>query len=297
MATAMDKSAIITVTYNKVPDLTVFEAAASQVDYMLICDNSTDSNVTQILESICRCDHKFVLIKNHENLGISKAYNKAVAYAQKLGVFWLYFFDDDAHFDAQWLSKAKSAWRQLEVSGVPVGLVVPIISNDEKYVNSNLGIKNPTSVISSAITSGVFTNTAVFNRCGGYNPDYFVDWADLEFNRRIKKGGYLVIRLNEVLVYQAFGRNLGGERLRNKFINAYIKSSSMLSLKLNKSNTLSTAYSLYSPSRYRSQRVNAVWTLKHSGIGNLGFRLFLILVHHLVLPRILRREILYPKRS
>lgn len=86
-------------------------------------------------------------------------------------------------------------------------------------------------------------------------------------------------------------------RIRNKLINLYIKSSSILSLRLNKSNTLSTYYSVYSVSRYKDQKTNALWSMKHSGIKNLGFRLFLILVHHVVLPKILQKEVLYPNRG
>ncbi len=288
------KSAIITVTYNKIPNLKNFARVTPFVDYVVFCDNSSNLQVISGLEDFCSTNPKFVLIKNNSNLGISKAYNKAVAYVQKLGVFWLYFFDDDANFDADWIDKAMHSWRELERQGVPVGVLAPIISNDERYVHSTLGFRSRYSVISSAITSGIFTNVEVFNRCGGYNPAFFVDWADLEFSRRIKQSGYVAVRLNEVLVFQNFGRNLVNSNLRNRLINTYIKSTAMLSLKLNKSNTLSTVYSLYSISRYADQKRFALWSMKHSGIKNLGFRLFLIALHHIVLPKILRREILYP---
>ncbi len=288
------KSAIITVTYNKVPSLRNFEKASELVDYVIICDNSSDPFVIGYLERFCSSHPKFVLLKNNENLGISKAYNKSVAFAQTLGVFWLYFFDDDANFDVDWIRKAKSCWRELTLQEVPVGVLAPIITNDEGYFNSTLGFTDRYSIISSVITSGVFTNVEVFNHCGGYNPDFFVDWADLEFSRRVKESGYVAVRLNEVLIFQPFGRNLKNCSLRNRLVNGYIKSTAMVSLKLNKSNTLSTFYSLYSPARYQDQKENALWSMKHSGIKNLGFRLVLILIHHLVLPKILRKEILYP---
>jgi GT2 family glycosyltransferase len=267
------KSAIITVTYNKIPVLANFERAVEIVDYVIICDNSSDSSVIDYLERYCKANPKFVLLKNNENLGISKAYNKAVAFARKLGVFWLYFFDDDANFDVEWIGSAKDSWLELEAGGVPVGILAPIISNNPEYLHSNVGFRSRFSVISSVITSGVFTNTDVFSRSGGSNPDFFVDWADLELARRVKESGFLVVRLNEVFVFQAFGHNLRNTSLRNRLINAYIKSSSLFSLRLNKSNTLSTFYSVYSINRYSNQKTNALWSMKHSGIRNLGFRL------------------------
>jgi glycosyltransferase involved in cell wall biosynthesis len=291
------KSAIITVTYNKVPDLAIFLKAAPLVDHIIICDNSSDQKVIGYLTEFCKGNAKFVLLQNQANLGISKAYNKAVAYAQKLGVFWLYFFDDDANFDVAWLETARLSWLELEAKGVPVGLLAPIISNDSKYLRSTLGMRSRYSVISSAITSGLFTNVEAFGSCGGYNPEYFVDWADLELCLRIRRCGRLVVRLNEVFVFQAFGRNLLNCNLRNKLINLYIKSSSILSLRLNKSNTLSTSYSVYSVSRYQDQKKNALWSMEHSGIRNLGFRLILIMIHHVVLPKILQKEVLYPNRG
>lgn len=291
------KSAIVIVTYNKVPNFAIFEEAADSVDYIIVCDNSSDPHVIDDLSGYCQRHSKFIYIQNNANLGISKAYNKAVAYAQQLGVYWLYFFDDDANFDVAWLRAAKKAWLELEAQNKPVGLLAPIITNDKEYMHSTLGFRGRYSVIASAITSGIFTTVDAFNRCGGYNPDYFVDWADLELCRRMKQCGRSVIRLNEVFIYQAFGRNLKNSNIRNRLINTYIKSSSVLSLKLNKSNTLSTYYSVYSVSRYKDQKVSALWTMKHSGIKNLGFRLFLILMHHVVLPKILQKEVLYPSRG
>jgi GT2 family glycosyltransferase len=292
--TETGKSAIVIVTYNKAPNFAIFEEAADSVDHIIICDNSSDPQVIEALSAYCQRHPKFVYLQNHANLGISKAYNKAVAYAQKLGIYWLYFFDDDANFDVTWLSDAKKSWLELEAQHSPVGLLVPVITNDKKYLHSTLGFRSRYSVIDSAITSGIFTTVDAFNQCGGYNPDYFVDWADLELCRRMKQCGLFVVRLNEVYIYQAFGRNLRNINLRNKLINTYIKASSVLSLKLNKSNTLSTYYSVYSVSRYKDQKVNALWSMKHSGIKNLGFRLFLILMHHVVLPKILQKEVLYP---
>jgi GT2 family glycosyltransferase len=286
------KSALITVTYNNVPNLQNFEKAAEYVDYVIVCDNSTDSKVISYLEGYCARKDGFIFLKNNANLGISKAYNKAVAYAQELGVFWLYFFDDDANFDVAWLEVAKRSWLELEQRGEPVGLLAPIVSNDSRYLGSSLGMRGRYSTISSAITSGLFTNVHAFKLCGGYNPDYFVDWADLELCLRVRRSGRLVVRLNEVFVFQSFGRNLNNGSLRNRLINAYIKLSSVFSLRLNKSNTLSTSYSVYSVSRYQDQKKNALWSVEHSGVRNLGFRLILIMIHHIVLPKILRKEVL-----
>jgi len=294
--TASLKSAIITITYNKIPNLNIFEKAAKLVDYVIICDNSSDYETITYLSNFCNNHDKFVFLKNDTNLGISKAYNKAVAYAQSLSVFWLYFFDDDAQFDLRWISFAKNSWLDLKKEGVPVGILAPIVTNNPAFVGSNIGLKSKYSIITSVITSGMLTNIDVFNHSGGYNPDFFVDWADLEFNIRVRQSGYFIVRLNIILIFQTFGRSLDNSNLRNKAINSYIKWSSMLSLKLNKSNTFSTVYSLYSISRYEDQKTKALWSMKRSGVRNLGFRLFLILLHHIVLPKILLKEITCSQR-
>lgn len=287
------KSAIITVTYNKIPSLKIFEKAAGMVDYVIICDNSSDPSVIGYLESYCISHPKFVLLKNSENLGISKAYNKAVAYAQKLGVFWLYFFDDDANFNVEWIEEARYSWQELEASGVPIGILAPIISNNQQYLDNSLGMRGNYSIISSVITSGVFTNVAVFNHSGGYNPDYFLDWADLEWCRRVKEAGYLIVRLNRVMIFQDFGRSLENKSFKNKMVNLYIKSFSLFSLETNRSNTFSTSYSVYSAYRNKDQKLNAFLSMKRSGIqGNLGFRFLLIMIHHMIIPRLLKQEIL-----
>ena len=86
------KSAIITITYNKIPNLKIFEQAAKLVDHVIICDNSSDSDTILYLSDFCSKHPKFVFLKNDTNLGISKAYNKAVALAQKSWCILALFF-------------------------------------------------------------------------------------------------------------------------------------------------------------------------------------------------------------
>jgi rhamnosyltransferase len=211
------KSAIVIVTYNKAPEFAIFEEAADSVDYIIICDNSSDPDVIKDLSSYCQRHSKYIYLQNNANLGFQKPTTKP-SHMPTARCLLLYFFDDDANFDIEWLSAAKKAWLELEEQNNPVGLLVPIITNDKEYMHSTLGFRGRYSVIASAITSGILTTIDAFSRCGGYNTDYFVDWADLELCRRMQQSGRLVVRLNKVLIYQAFGRNLRNVNLRNRLI-------------------------------------------------------------------------------
>jgi GT2 family glycosyltransferase len=237
------KSAIITVTFNRVPNLKILQQAAETADYIIICDNGSDSQTIAQLVNFCNWNPKFILLRNNANMGTSRAYNKAVAFARQLGVFWLCFFDDDAQFDPSWLRMAMNLWHDLEELGLPVGILVPIVSNDPHYLHSTLGLSSGYSLVSSAITSGLFTNAKVFDR--GYNPEFFLDWADIEFTWRVRQNGYLIIRLNKVMIIQDFGLRLPDDRFRNRLINAYSKLVTLSNLKRNRGNLFTTSYSIY----------------------------------------------------
>ena len=192
--------------YNHVPDFSSLEGSMSHINYVILIDNGSRPEITNELSSFQeRNATRCILIRNKENLGISKAYNEAVRQLSSLGVHWFYLFDHDALFGEEYFLETQKAWIAMEARGITVGMVVPIVSDDKLLLGSRLGIRSKYSLVDTAITSGVFTNLVAYNHINGFDESFFVYGADIDFSLRIAESGRKICRVNIVLVSQDIG--------------------------------------------------------------------------------------------
>lgn len=198
-------TAAVMVTYQRFPYLESLQAALRSVDFLVLVDNGSDKEIVDALRRFAH-DHspKCILIENGANLGISRAYNIAVARLDELGVSWFYFLDHDAIFNEALFSDAKALWHQLVDSGVHVGMVVPIVSDDSSTYLTRLHFRSRYTTVRSAITSGILTNHDVFSGANGFNEAVFADGADIDLTTRVRRLGYEIVRMNRVLIIQDF---------------------------------------------------------------------------------------------
>lgn len=142
-------------------------------------------------------DHSYNYVKyihNPQNEGISKAYNVGAEYALKYNYDWLILFDQDTEITDNYLSLLEDSINQFP----NVNLFAPIVHNTNgimspkicKYFrpSENLtktGLNRLDNV--AIINSGLVVSVSSFFKCGGYNNDTFLDFADYQFIERIQK--------------------------------------------------------------------------------------------------------------
>lgn len=266
-----DRSAILMVTYNAIPNFKRIEGAFNFVKYAIIVDNNSNSRIKCAIKEFSATHTGCIPIFNDSNYGISQAYNSGVKFAHNKGIEWLFFLDGDADFGEQYFIESFSILKMTKDLGVKLGIICSIVADSEHL--KEIRFKDRFSFIGGAITSGIMINTDTFLRVSGYDESLFVEAADLEFTRRIVKSGMKICRINKVLIIQPFGMPTpveGGVIVKFFDLMSYL--SSLLTLRLGRLNVARSKYPLYNPSRRRQYYQNLIGT--SDGFGRLILRIY-----------------------
>ena len=140
-------------------------------------------------------------ISENENKGIAYALNKIMSCAKKDGYSWVVTMDQD--------------------SVIPDGLVDGYAKHIDK--NSNIGIVCPQVIdkrriysvaekdsreeyVDFCITSAACTSVEAWERCGKFDEWLFIDLVDNDFCKRLTLSGYKILKLNQWVLDQEFGK-------------------------------------------------------------------------------------------
>jgi len=245
------KSALLMAVYNHEPPAQSLHAALAHVDYICLIDNGTDTQVSAKLDGFASAwNSRVFVIRTHQNLGISRAYNLAVNQVDKLLVEWLYFLDHDAICDDSFFVKTRRTWEALSDSGVHLGVVVPIVADDPTLMNRNLGIRRPYSFVGSTLTSGILTRMDVFRSVGGFSERLFVEGADYELTSRIRRQGWALCCLNRVLITQEFAHSIPPLKGASRLGARLSRFRSLVRVSIGNANMFRTRLSLHNPQRW-----------------------------------------------
>jgi len=238
------------VVYNHLPDFAALETAIRHCDSLWLIDNASRPEVREELERFrSRFPERCTLILNDTNLGLSKAYNRAVERLTREGFHWLYFLDHDACFGDDFFTETRAAWSRLESRGEKVGVVVPIVTDDPRYLGSSAGFRRQFSFLQNTMTSGILTNVDVFAALGGFDERLFVEVVDFDFTSRANRAGYRVCLLNRVLIVQQFGDTPHGSSDAIRFAESLLRIRSFVRVGIGNSNMLRTRLSSFPPAR------------------------------------------------
>lgn len=219
----MKKFLIIVVIYKKniadIVPINYFDKLDSLNFSFFLYDNSPESQL------ICSLRHNYVYLHDSQNGGISKAYNEGAKYAKKNGYDWLILFDQDTEIsDNCYFSKIESAITKYH----KINLFVPIVNflggtmSPRKcrfFRPSNItigpGIYKLQNV--AIINSGLAISTKSFFKCGGYNNNIILDFADYQFIERLQEVEESFCVINSCL-FQDFSNNeTDKDKLFNRF--------------------------------------------------------------------------------
>ncbi len=194
----------IIVTYN--PDetnLDIIRENCLVLNKTIIYDNSTDNcyykKLTQIvrrIQSFNNKHRKIIIIHRGHNIGLSKAYNYSVRFAEKIGCKFVIFLDQDSLITFRDFKILIRDYNLLLKRGIMVGAIsmhnmenfhTPIsiffdgtFRWNRFYYSDNIQEKR------NLINSGLLISIKNFNLMNGYNEGFFVDNTDLEFTLRLR---------------------------------------------------------------------------------------------------------------
>jgi rhamnosyltransferase len=189
----------VVVLYN--PEDNVFEniiGYVNELDVLFVVDNSEHKNEALIHK--LRDLRQVRYLDNEGNKGIAFALNRAARGAIKLRMNWLLMMDQDSSISGDMLIKMKEY--VIQNKDERLGIVA---ANFLKAERDRKKLSIPVTYEDEVITSGSMIDLRIYGICGGFLNSLFIDEVDHEYCLRIRKQGYKIIKLNNIM----FRHNMG----------------------------------------------------------------------------------------
>lgn len=172
----------------------------NQVEKIIIVDNSNNNKLKQEIEMIE--DDKIIVLSQSTNIGIAAALNIGCKKAIDMDAKWVLTLDQDSLPTLNMVSNYnKFIEMNLEKK---VGAIGPnfTFSEKEKIVPNNT-IKK----VNTLITSGCFISLEAYVHVGGFREELFIDAVDTEYSWNLRKNGFELYQLNNLILEHNIGSN------------------------------------------------------------------------------------------
>ena len=186
------------------------ESILNQVEQIYIFDNSTIKQNHSFSDNI-------IYLTEDENKGISYALNRIMERAKSDGYDWLVTMDQDSIMPAGMIEAYK-----MHLSEKSIGIICPqVIDSRRSYMETKKEPKE--EFVEFCITSASCTRISMWEKIGRYDEWLFIDLVDNDFCKRLIVSGYKILRLNELVLDQEFGRIIPKTEQVQKFWNRIAK--------------------------------------------------------------------------
>jgi len=214
------KSCAVVVSYR--PDFTALLKLLGQLNKetdFLVIDNGSDE-IDRLAESITVYERCQELIRLDENVGLARALNIGIEWAQQHACDYVFLFDQDSALCDLFVSRMISAAEQVEqISEQGVAAVGPRIINPQTMrqtpfkLFSRLLFRSDRQFANTdkhyqadfLITSGTLILLRHIEAIGLMKENYFIDNVDLEWCFRASSKGYDLVGTDEAVLYHAIG--------------------------------------------------------------------------------------------
>ena len=211
---------IITVIYNRrisrIRSMPQFEAFISRYPEAgwIIADNSTDDVIVQENRETASLKNWLRYVECGGNIGLSRAYNRAIATIPQEEAYWIMLSDDDTYFSMEYLENAirrirheQKLWKETPAGeklwtreplrmlcGVVLtegGWISPRSEHTKEFALSGL-LRQPKPGIYRdlyPINSGLFLEGSAIREAGGFDERLFLDQVDFLMMDRLRARG------------------------------------------------------------------------------------------------------------
>lgn len=254
------------------------ESILRQVEKVYIFDNSTKANNIELPVNV-------TYITEYENKGIAYALNRMMDRAKTDGYEWLVTMDQDSILPDGIIIEYEN-----HISNDSIGIICPQVIDSRR---SYMKIKNEPKeeYVNFCITSASCTRISAWNKIGKFDEWLFIDLIDNEFCKRLIVSDYKILRLNDLVLDQEFGKIIPKSEKVQRFWNRVARI-------LNNDNFGKLGYSKFvSPMRVYYTCRNIIYVNKKlRGYGKIGYREnyncsgFFGFIISFVIPSILRAQ-------
>lgn len=215
----------VVVLYHPPPDLERnIRSYLDAIDQLLVIDNTSPSVINDVQSKLPL--GRVQWRANNENEGIAKPWNDAARWAMEQGADWLLVMDQDSFFP----ENTGATWQQFLANNqvASVAVIAPFHQTDpSQEVKKTPG----TTRLNFVMGSGCHINLGAYRASGPFNEKLFLDLVDHEYCLRVRKQGYSVLRMNEVILQHRLGErvNIGTRAaVRHAPIRKYYRSRNRL---------------------------------------------------------------------
>lgn len=210
--------------------------ASSDIGIIIVTYNPEINKLKEQLLKLKSDNLNIVIVNNGENFDlievpvINLKRNEGIATAQNVGVNflkentdvkYLFFFDQDSVFDAQFLGTMLNEWDRLAKVDFNIGILSPNLidkkSNNFLAINQICGKKIVKVYLTSKtiqeisntlpISSGIMISLDVYDQIGGLDDKLFIDWVDLDLDFRVLDAGYNIYTTVNAQLYHSIGKS------------------------------------------------------------------------------------------
>ena len=180
----------------------------NKVKRVIIVDNGSQQNSINLLKNIK--ESNIEIIYNKKNLGIATALNIGVKKCIDYECKWVLTLDQDSICEDNMIENMLKYYYSLDITQrEKVGILAPKhikVLDVEKY---KLVLDNKSNItgkeIIAEITSGNLVNINVFEKCGYFKEELFIDYVDFEYCLRIREYGFKIFIINQSILIHTLG--------------------------------------------------------------------------------------------
>lgn len=223
---------IVTVVYNRdiesiasMPEFERLKVRHPEVD-LIIVDNSTDEDILEHNRGIASVKDNLRYIECGGNIGLSRAYNRALATIPPAESFWVMLADDDTHFSMEYLENGcKQIQQETKLSHKkkdslrrnPLQMLCGVVKTDGGWISprtehskemafSSFLIKPKPGIYQDLypINSGLFLEGSAIQKVGGFDERLFLDQVDFLMMDRLRACGIRRIGVLPGNIHQSF---------------------------------------------------------------------------------------------
>jgi len=194
------------VTYNideKI--IEVVNSIINQVDNVVIVDNGSNSKTIEILNELSRKE-KIKIVFNDGNIGIAKALNRGIKYAEENGFEWILTLDHDSICEESMIYNMFKAIEDYNPKH-QIAILTPKVFeiNKKEFISQKYNAEYLYSEVDDCIQSGSLIKIDTFKKIGLFNEKLFIYHVDFDFCQRIFQQGLKIIQCNNALLYHEEG--------------------------------------------------------------------------------------------
>ena len=146
-------------------------------------------------------DARIDVFSENENKGVAYALNRIMNKAKNDGYVWVLTMDQDSLIPDGLVNEYRTAIDNNENIGIVCPQVIDIRRN---YMNISKEPKQ--EFVEFCITSASCTSIEAWEKIGGFDEWLFIDLVDNDFCKRLIASGYKILKLNDLVLNQEFGR-------------------------------------------------------------------------------------------